>query len=383
MRRRPSAALLALLGTLAAPVIAAAPAPSPCTTAAASCLATHPIGDHKLRYYRSLPITEAGAPKAVLIAIHGYQHDADVTFNAVAKAAQTSGALGTTLIVAPVFQPEDDPNHKPCTGTPKPEPGELTWSCGGWSQGHAASGHGPTVFDVTDQFIEAILAANPSIRTVTVAGFSDGGQMVQHYAAVAAPKLSSAKLRFVVGDPGSWLYFDPTRPYPVHDGKPVPWSACQPTSSGSLGCDLAMLPDVPGPPARWTPPAGWTPPQKCDSGWRNNFNNWKYGTNQPPSEVKRSAADMRSAYATADVTALLGIGDDKGGPANMRTVFDMSCPANLEGNYRLQRGLGYRHYAETVLKAPHRFVLVPVCTHDPTCVFTSTEAGPVLFPHGD
>src|SRR5262249_56900341 len=59
----------------------------------------------------------------------------------------------------------------------------------------------------------------PRLETVILAGFSAGGQVVQRYAVVGhgetALDAAGIRVRYVVSDPSSYLYFSAGRP--VHD----------------------------------------------------------------------------------------------------------------------------------------------------------------------
>lgn len=337
-------------------------------------------GNRALHYYSTrLAGQTSDTATSALIAVHGYLHDANATFAAAVQAAQAAGVLASTLVVAPLFQvdPTEAAKHKPCTtqGVPGPRPGDLTWTCGGWSDGAVADGPGGalTAYAAMDRLLARIVAMNPSVATITVAGFSDGAQMVQHYAALATPPAGRA-VRFIVSDPGSWLYFDPNRPYPTVGGKPVPWSRCDHARNDGLGdCALSLL--LPA-----NPPRGWSAPRACAAaGWQAQSNRWKYGTEHMPRTIGRSPDAMRQAYRSAEISYLLGRDDDRSGMGP--SVFDTSCAAELEGSFRLQRGLGYAEYDRTKLNGTkHGVMVVHGCGHDVCCVFTSTEARPALFP---
>ena len=374
-------------------VLALSPVPSGTATPPASCGQAPQAAwqtldldtgtdSRALHYYSSLTSTQAPDNiRAALIAVHGYRHDANVTFNAAAQATQEAGALATTLVVAPLFQVDSTgaAGFHPCTtaGVPGLQPGDITWTCGGWSDGEAADlpNTGLTVYAAMDRLIAQIVAAYPSITRITVAGFSDGGQMVQRYAALATPPTGTPLLRFVVSDPGSWLYFDPVRPYPAIAGRPARWSDCDHASDDGLGdCNLAML-------SLQAPlPEGWRPPSACTAvDWQARSNEWKYGTDALPPALGSSAARMRSAYRTAEISYLVGRDDDS--TAATFSVLDKSCPAELQGDYRLQRGLGYAEYDRSVLAgATHAVTIVHHCAHDVCCVLTAPEARPALFP---
>ena len=123
-----------------------------------------------------------------------------------------------------------------------------------------------------------------------------------------------------------------------------------------------------------------TVPSACTAvDWQARSNEWKYGTDALPPALGSSAARMRSAYRTAEISYLVGRDDDS--TAATFSVLDKSCPAELQGDYRLQRGLGYAEYDRSVLAgATHAVTIVHHCAHDVCCVLTAPEARPALFP---
>ncbi|MFM9922213.1 hypothetical protein VLK31_04425 [Variovorax sp. H27-G14] len=335
----------------------AAAAPDACTAAAgpACYRAFQPPGAQgTLNYYASLAPDDAAKPTRALIALHGHPRDAEKTFNAALRAvsnaqmrADPQGDMRAdtradmppdTLVVAPVFQVAADQSAK-CSapGVPPAQPGDLLWTCGSWLEGgRAGNGARITSFAAMDALVAELARRWPSLRTVTIAGFSAGAQMVQHYIGFADQEnagAASLAVRYVVADPGTWLYFDAWRPQPPAEG------AC------------------PG------------------------VNRWKYGTEGLPGHLGRSAAQARQRYAAADIRYLEGALDGSDAKGTYYGILDKSCAAMAQGPYRMQRGLAYAQYDRTLL-APeqHReVVLVPGCAHDVACVFPSEAARAALL----
>lgn len=291
-----------------------------------------------LHYYASLrpePTAQAG-PTSALVAIHGHPRDADKTFAATLKAVRNANAIDRTLVVAPVFQVDADHAQKCRTpGVPAALPGDALWTCGSWLEGGRAD-TGLTSFGALDALIAELARQWPSLRTVTVAGFSAGAQMVQHYigfANVAQAAPPRVAMRYVVSDPGTWLYFDAVRPEP--------------------------------------PVAGGCP----------EINRWKYGTEALPEWLGRGADTARQRYAEADVHYLEGELDSGDAPGTYYRILDKSCAANAQGADRLQRGIAYAAYDRAIL-APQRqrqVTVVPGCAHDVACVFPSPAARAALI----
>ncbi|MDQ0080195.1 hypothetical protein J2W35_000523 [Variovorax boronicumulans] len=290
-----------------------------------------------LNYYASLaPGAAATAgPMKALIAVHGHPRDANKTFDAALRAVRNADALGGTLVVAPVFQVAADKAGKCSTpGVPAAQPGDLLWTCGSWLEGgRAGEGGRITSFAAMDALVTELTQRWPSLRTVTIAGFSAGAQMVQHYIGFAQNG-GAVAVRYVVADPGTWLYFDPFRPQPTPDA-----TAC---------------------------PA---------------MNRWKYGTDDLPAHLGRSAAQARRQYAEADISYLEGELDSNDARGTAYRVLDKSCAAAAQGPFRLQRGLAYAQYDRTLLAPAKRreVVVVPGCAHDVACVFPSEAARAALI----
>jgi hypothetical protein len=229
--------------------------------------------------------------------MHGHPRDADKTFNAALLAVRNANALADTLVVAPVFQVAADKAAK-CSapGVPAAQAGDLLWTCGSWLEGgRADNGARITSFAAMDALVAELARRWPSLRTVTIAGFSAGAQMVQHYigfADQAQAGAGSVAVRYVVADPGTWLYFDAWRPQPVADG------AC------------------PG------------------------VNRWKYGTDDLPASLAlvRTAAQARQRYAAADISYLEGALDSSDAKGTYYGILDKSCAAMAQGPYRISAG---------------------------------------------
>lgn len=330
---------------LAAMATCAIAATADCTTSAApECYRTFepPQAGGALHYYASLDpgaAPSAAGPTQALIAIHGHPRDANKTFNAALLAVRKAGALDHTLVVAPLFQVAADKAGKCSTsGVPAPQDGDLLWTCGSWLEGgRASNSSGISSFAAMDAVVAELVQRWPSLRTVTVAGFSAGAQMVQHYIGFAADApAASVSLRYVVSDPGTWLYFDAFRP------------------------QQAIAPD------------GGTCP---------TVNRWKYGTEGLPAHLGRSAGEARQRYAGADIHYLQGELDTGEGKGTAYKVLDKSCAAAAQGPYRLQRGLAYAQYDRTMLAPDKRreVTVVPGCAHDVACVFPSEAARAALL----
>lgn len=372
----------ALSAQAAMPVAVADAAPGAmagCSVAASTAcyFGFEPVaGQGKLHYYASRDPAAAAAPGSAtgpldaLIAVHGHPRDADKTFAAALLAVRGADAQARTLVVAPVFQVAW-PAAQTCrsAGVPAAAAGDLLWTCSSWVEGgRADDGRGPGAFAAMDALVAELLRRWPSLRQVTVAGFSAGAQMVQHYIGFAAvPPRSDVALRYVVADPGSWLYFDPL---PMAASLPPPSSAASAAASAA-GESAASTATGTAATAAIRGAAASCP----------GLNRWKYGTEGLPAHLGRNAAQARAHYAQADVSYLEGELDDRDAPGTFYKILDKSCAAMAQGPFRRQRGEAYLRY-ERSLPAPARprqLVVVPGCKHDVACVFPSPAARAALL----
>lgn len=266
---------------------------------------------------------------AVLIVLHGHPRDVGNTLNAALDAASGNPAARNIPVIAPLFQvsaAQSEHCHSP--GLPAALPGDALWNCHSWLDGGKDISGKLDAFSAIDQLVAHLRQRWPALQQVTLAGFSAGGQFVQHYIAFAKPP-EGVRMRYVIGDPGSWLYFDP---------RPV-----------RVGCPTV--------------------------------NDWKYGLSTVPDWLKSEVAGARERYRVADISYLEG-GDDHGqGRGVYYRILDKSCAANSQGNYRLDRGVNYARYDRDVLRPvrPHPLTVVEGCRHDVRCVFPSPAGKRVLF----
>jgi hypothetical protein len=319
-----------------------------------------------MHFYASVDPKDS-AEKAMItravIAMHGHPRDANKTFNATLAAAKNGQALNNTLVVAPVYQvPAGQAKKCSTTGVPIATNTDLTWTCGTWLEGGVSNeGKGLSSFAVMDALVVQLQKDFPNLNTITIAGFSAGAQMIQHYIGFSADVVSTKlKLRFVVSDPGSWLYFDNVRAKPYLGGSPVAWENCKGGAEGLGDCEIKFGQPEPG----------------CAT-----TNSWKYGLDQLPSYLTRNSEQARARYAAADIHYLEGALDSSKAKGTYYGILDKSCAAQAQGPYRLQRGVVFAAYSRAVLnpKINTRVTIVPNCAHDVACVFPSKQAQSALF----
>ena len=318
-----------------------------------------------INYYASLTAEDKSTqkPKIAFIAIHGFKHTVDKTFNAALLAANNAGKMEDVLIVTPIFHAdENDPEYQRCMNPESPkgdQKNDLLWSCQGWMEGAMASNDNTfSSFDALDALINKLADEWPSLEKITIAGFSAGGQVVQRYAGYAQHN-SVIPIRYVISNPGSWFYFDTQRPVLYRNGEKTEWQKC--IDENMKDCDFTM-----------------ESPQKDQC---PDYNNWKYGAVNMPTHFSRSLEEAKKVYAAADIHYMQGALDSSDGPGTVYNLLDKSCAAYLQGPFRMQRGLSFAAY-DRALIAPEKnrtVTVVPECAHNVTCVFASKEAHSVLF----
>jgi hypothetical protein len=302
--------------------------------ASARLIANAPLGQAlTLAYYVSAP--PGPNYTQILIAVHGYPRDADRTYDAAVNAAMNVGKLADTLIVAPIYQvPAGEAGKCHFRGVPMAAPDNALWHCDNWQDGGLALNGETTSFQAMDKLVDILLQRYPGVRTVTIAGFSAGGQFVQHYIGFARPNTGSVVLRYIVADPSEFVYFDPDRP---------------------VG-DVASCP---------------------------RYNDWKYGTDKLPTYLGRDAAAARVVYAKANIHYLEGALDTGEGRGTSYRLLEKNCAAELQGPYRLERGENYAAYDKAkIVHGAHPVTIVPGCAHSVDCVFSSAAAAPLIVQAG-
>ena len=265
-----------------------------------------------------------GSTSAVraLVNISGLLRNSDVYEKTGEKAIAAAGQAGDTLLVTPQFLAQVD-----VTGHNLPA-NTLRWKVLTWLDGTPALAPAPiSAFAVLDDIVRRLedRARFPALREIVVMGHSAGGQLVQRYAVVSGS--ADARVRFVVSNPSSYVYFTPDRP------------------SSTEGCP--------------------------------RYNDWKYGFINPPPYVTIDAAAAESRYVTRRVTYLLGMLDvDPNHP-----VLDKSCMGEAEGPYRLARGLAYAQYLRARHPAGTNQDVAEVAgvDHDGDAMFASACGAAVLF----
>lgn len=306
-----------------------------------------PNGDH-FYYWSNLPLDPAFEDSGcntrverLVIVQHGNQRTPWSYFNYLHTAATAAGLADRTLIVAPWFAADDDI-------TPR---GFARWTSGGWKGGDDSI-LPPTIsaFAVYDHLVALALAPglHPLLADIAFAGHSAGGQFAQRHAVASdlgGADPSAISLRWIVANPSSYLYLDPFR----WDGQGAP-------------------PDV-----DFAVPVG----TECDFG----YDDYKYGLKDIPAGhyVTGHLADIPAVYLARDVTYLLGEDDTTTDPT--LNDLDVTCPAQLQGAHRLERGQIFQSYLDARYPGhAHATHTVPGVAHSASGMFTSSQGVAALFP---
>jgi len=283
-----------------------------------------------------------------VVVIHGSSRNAKGADKAAQWAIHDSGEKNwNTLLIAPEFIEEID-----AAVNQLPED-DLRWKHGAWQDGENARNVPISSFDALDAVLERI--ANhillPNLQSVVLVGNAGGGLMVQRYAVVGrggdALVHSGIRLRYVIVQPSTYLYFSPERP--VLD------------AYGAL--DFAV------------------PPRECSS----DNNHWRYGTDDPPPYASNADfAALEQRYIHRNVVYLLGT---EALDPNESGV-DTSCAAENQGPNRFFRGKAYFRYLElrhpelATESASQQLWFVPGVENDAHKMLTSPCGLAALFDAG-
>lgn len=273
-----------------------------------------------------------------LIIFHGRDRNAAGYFRTGTSILPESNPE-STLVIAPQFLEEVDIArfHLPAT--------MLRWGPTAWQGGEDALTPAPvSSYEVIDAILEKLADRTlfPNLKTIVMAGHSGGGQVLARYAVVGKEIGPLAKrgymMRFIIANPSSYLYFTPDRPL----------------ADGTFG----------------------TPHNTCDG----KINNWKFGLEDRPRYARgQSAQQLEKIFLSLNVTYLLGTKDID---PNHRAL-DKTCPAEMQGASRMERGLNYYRYLHTQTPAlKHRLFKVEGVGHNSGGMFRSPCGQFALFGTG-
>jgi pimeloyl-ACP methyl ester carboxylesterase len=288
-----------------------------------------PSGSGVARYFGTSTLDGDARATRALIVLHGVLRNGDDYERSGETAVDAGGAAANgTIVITPQFLNTRDvrAHHLPAL--------TIRWKGNRWSGGDdAVSPLKISTFAVLDAIVERLADRKhfPAMREIVIAGHSAGGQLAQRYAIAArSPEIaarSGVRVRFIVANPSSYLYFDATRPLPT---------------SGCAG-----------------------------------FNDWRYGFTGHPRFVSDTPAAYEARYVKRNVTYLLGGADTDPHEESI----DTSCPAEVQGLFRLARGENYATYIRRrhPLGTAQTVAIVPGVGHDHDGMFLSKCGIAVLF----
>jgi pimeloyl-ACP methyl ester carboxylesterase len=284
----------------------------PAGTGLLACHASRSLGDS----YRG----------PVVVVVHGALRDSDRYLASAQHAARMAGS--DTLIVAPQFLAGPDRT----AGAPE---AVLCWEVEGWKGGYPALGPAPlSSFAAMDSLLAHVAPTPGRDQDLVVFGNSAGGQFVNRYAAVGRGPDALAerglRVRFVISNPSTYLYFNQDRPVAVPNGAHV--------------------------------------------------NNWRYGLDGAPGYVDADPRRCLERYLGRDVTIVLGALDNDGASL----LLEVSPAAMAQGANRFDRGVRYdQHVRELAcaagLPARHRLIQLAGVGHTAGDVLADEAVREVVF----
>eukprot|EP00947_MAST-08B_sp_MAST-8B-sp1_P003745 g3745.t1 len=358
-----------------------------------------------------MPVSEAKASpdaaaeiKRAVIWVHGLAADANTYFCDGVARVKDAGVESSTLSLAPWFGDEQltaenwtsyvssadssssfSSSSSPSSFTSATLPADAVsayWTTTRWVSGGNSSpdpARFTTSFDALDAMVDLLLDLQasgvfPNLEQITLSGFSAGSQILLRWAFFSDKASSTAAMtvRTIISDPGTYLFFDATRPDST-------CNALENTGT-SHSCDTFAVPSA------------------DDLAACPEYDEYKYGTNFSElssvymyldSFVANSTlvTEAIAAFAEKDVRFLLGDEDvcncntdgytnpsgavcypsgtscapnDYGGQEDgidccdtypdttSHNALSTTCSALLQGSNRLQRGLNYVDYLNNI-----------------------------------
>ena len=327
---------------------------APCTTATPACVEWVTLGGGPGRsmIYRTYSL-EAPNDRVTraLIMIHGTNRNADHYFDTAKAAAFLAGAIDDAVVIAPRI----------VCGTDPLEPNEINWPCGGdsWRSGGMSTTH-PALssFDIVDEILRKLARKSvfPNMKAIVVAGHSAGGQFVNRYEmSNSVHDTLGVPVSYVVANPSSYAWPDPTRALQVEDALPA-------NAVAGWNVETAHTKFTFGP---------------FDASKAPNYDRWPTGLANRTGAytAKLSDEQLKKQLVSRPTTYLLGQVDTLplGG-------FDSSPAAMAQGATRRARGEAFAKFVNEVLGAKHQIMIVPECGHNDRCMYTTNIVFPAIFP---
>lgn len=331
--------LLAAAGIL----VAATASAGPCITATAECTDWLAFGGGPARslLYRTYSLDQRNDQvRRAFILVHGAGRDADNYFRTALAAAFLGHALEDTVVISPRFASNSGGGCRDALAA-----NEVSWPCNGdsWRSGGAADKEGKlTSYDFMDAILRKLANKSvfPNLRAIVVSGHSAGGQFVNRYEmANRVHDTLGVPVTYVVANPSSYAYLDPTRPVNAAGG----------------AIEFRNFSDA----------------RNCTT-----YDRWPYGIQGRTGYAARLTDEqLRQQLVARPATYLVGEYDTL-----PLAGFDSSCPAMAQGPHRLARGQAFGKYANEKLGAHHTTTMVPLCGHNARCMFTADPVLALIFP---
>ena len=307
--------------------------PVPCTTANSICAERVVIGSGvylPVFSTHSLATGDQSVSRG-LIVVHGNNRNPDTYFDSGVLAVADGGVVGTTAVVAPHFQTDDD----------NPQSDEPRWSSPGWKRGNLSLSEGPSPrvssYTALDSIVQIFLNTSrfPAMREIVVTGHSAGGQVLHRFAATSQVEegaRAGVTFRYVVANPSTYLYLGPERAAP----------------QGTFAMPGAGCAD---------------------------YNEWHYGLEDRNTYAGALEADtIRAQLSRRDVRILIGDAD------TLSASLDQSCGANLQGVNRYVRGQTLVRFMDVLYDGhSHVETIVSGVGHSNRSMWTSPEGLRSLF----
>jgi pimeloyl-ACP methyl ester carboxylesterase len=280
-------------------------------------------GEQDLHYASSQRLNRLDtAISTVLIYIHGLHRNGMNYFGYAEDAVRSAKEKKTTLIIAPQYMNEED----------IAEGSNLFWEKATWKDGYESISSrnrnqkvAMSSYEALDSLITSVISSGkfPNITRIVIVGHSAGGQFVQRYS-ITTPLpdlLSNYVFRFIVMNPSSYLYPDAQRPI---------------TDSTYGIPDTSVCPQ---------------------------YNHYPKGLTALNSYAQAAGADrILHNMLNRDIVILLGNNDTQMDDPDL----DVSCAANIEGRFRLERGIFFIAHIKSFPGYGHHmnFSIVPGMAHE-------------------
>jgi pimeloyl-ACP methyl ester carboxylesterase len=303
-------------------------------------------GTQKLRYASNHSLTSVDTSiETLLVYIHGINRNGVDYFEYGERMLRAVNKKKETLLIAPQYADAEDLDYYQLGND------FLYWKKTEWKDGHTSistdnrpQGLKISSYEVLDSLLTAILSSNkfPNIKKVVIVGHSAGGQFVQRYSTITPvpDRFTQYKFRFLVMDPSSYMYLDARRP---------------------LADKTFGMPDTAGCP---------------------EYNDYPKGLIKLNTYAKAIGAEnIKRNLMQRDIVILLGEKDTKTDDPNL----DVSCAGNLQGRFRLERGLNYVSYLSAFPEYEHKgnYNIVAGSGHNGDTMINSDEAKKWIFGKGN